>query len=316
MAFNTLTTTASQLRHLLEKNEITSVSIVETYLSMIECHNKAGLRLNALISVAPRDVVLEKARLLDEERQAGNVRSPLHGIPIILKDAIVTDASLGMPTSAGSRAFLNSKTKRNAALVDTLLEAGLIIIGKANMTEFCGMVSTKMNPGYSSVAGQTLSAYVRGGIEKNETILGHSAPGGSSTGSAVAVSAGFAPLAIGTETVGSIVTPSVRAALYAMKLTHGITSCEGIFRICETYDAPGPMAKCTEDLQLLVDVMLKNSRIDSVQLKKEESTPIGLKVGFADPRIWAMDEESCRPVEGALDQMVSKPCESLRSGAG
>jgi amidase len=304
MAFNTLTTTASDLRLLLEKDELSSVKIVETYLSQIERHNKARLKLQALISVAPRQLAIERAQLLDDERKAGKTRSPLHGIPIVLKDAIVTHASLGMPTTAGSKAFLSAKANHNAVVVDKLLDAGLIILAKANLTEFCGLVGPTMMPGYSSAGGQTISAYVRGGIEKDETIAGHSGPGGSSTGSAVAVSAGFAPLAIGTETSGSVIMPASRAGLYAMKLTVGSSPCEGVFRICKTFDSLGPMAMTAEDLELLVDIILERKGPESEHLKKAVPVQKGLKVGFVDPRIWNLDESMIRPIEGAPEQMV------------
>jgi amidase len=300
MAFDTFTSTANDLAHMLESNQITSVAIIETYLSMINRHDKAGFNLNSLISVAPRDLLLTKAQELDDERKAGKLRSPLHGVPIVLKDNIISHPDLGMPTTGGSKAFLNADAKCNAAVVDILLDAGLIIIAKANLTEFCGMVDRSVMPGRSSINGQTISPYVNGGLKENEGILGHSTPGGSSTGPAVAVAAGFSPLALGTETIGSIVTPATRAALYAMKLTVGSVPCDGVFRISETFDAVGPMAKSADDLALLVDVLLRKQEgmgaLD--QLEK-------VRIGFADPNIWKMDEESCHPVEGAQEQMAS-----------
>jgi amidase len=299
MAFNPLTTTANDLKRLLESGQITSVEIIETYLSMIERHDKAGLKLNALISVAPQDVILKKARELDE-RKDGKIRSPLHGVPIALKDNILTHSDLGMPTTGGSKAYLNAKAECNAAVVDILLDAGLVILAKANLTEFCGMVDPTMMPGFSSINGQTLSPYVKGGIEENESILGHSAPGGSSTGSAVAVASGFAPLALGTETVGSIVTPAIRAALYAIKLTVGSVPSEGMFRISKTFDAVGPMAKSADDLRLLADILLRKG-----DKKGDLDRLENISVGFADPAIWKMDEKSCRPVDGVQQQMVS-----------
>jgi amidase len=154
---------------------------------MIERHGEKELQLNALISVSQQHLVLAEARAPEDECRAGVTRSPPHGIPIILRDAIITHAGLEMPATANSRAFLNIKATRNAAIVDILIDAGLTILGKANLTGFCAMVSPNIITGYSTVGGQTISPNVKGGIEKDETILGHSAPEGSSAGSVVAV---------------------------------------------------------------------------------------------------------------------------------
>ncbi|KAB8279596.1 amidase signature domain-containing protein [Aspergillus minisclerotigenes] len=208
---------AVDLQQLLEENKTTSAQIVEEYLAQIDRYEPA---LNALISPAPRDKVLKIAKARDEERQKGQIRGPFHEIPIVLKESLVTASELGMSTTAGSVAFLGVKASRNGAITQRLIDAGLIILVKANMTEFAGLKMTMMMAGWSAHGGQTLSPYV-GKIEDNEKILGHSAPGSSSTGSAVAVAAGFSPLAMATETIGFIVTPSTRAALYALKPTTG-----------------------------------------------------------------------------------------------
>ncbi|KAI0806447.1 amidase signature domain-containing protein [Xylaria sp. FL0064] len=162
--FNPLVTTTADLRRMLESQQITSVQIVEQYLEQIDRYEPV---LNALASIAPRDSLRRISKSLDDERRGGRVRSPLHGIPIVLK-------------------------------------------------EYAGMKTEEMMPGWSAYGGQTISPYV-GPIKRNEKILGHSAPGGSSSDPAVAVAAGFSPLALGTETIGSIVTPSVRAALYCYR---------------------------------------------------------------------------------------------------
>lgn len=138
MAFNVLTTTASDLQNLLVQNKLTSVQIVQSYFTQIDRHEPF---LNALISLAPRSKVLAIAAALDAERQTSGPRSPFHGIPIVLKDSFVTASeSLGMSTTAGSRAFIGSVTSKNGAITQRLLDAGLIILGKGNMTvriSFC-----------------------------------------------------------------------------------------------------------------------------------------------------------------------------------
>ena len=202
--FEVLTATAADLRGLLQTGHTTSVDIVEAYLTQIEKHNKAGLGLRAIISTAPREMVLARAAELDSERLSGKVRSALHGIPIIIKDAVITSKALGMPTTAGAIAFENAYGKSNAAVIERLLLSGLIILGKASMTEFCGLKATCMTAGWSARNGLTQSAYITGGFREDDLFKGRSGPGGSSSGSAVGVSAGFAPLSIGTETSGSI----------------------------------------------------------------------------------------------------------------
>ncbi|KAH6603923.1 hypothetical protein Trco_007369 [Trichoderma cornu-damae] len=253
--FNVLTTTAADLQRLLAENKTTSVQIVQRYFEQIDRHEPA---LNALISPAPRDKVLRAAAALDEERSRGSVRSAFHGIPIVLKDSFITASHLGMSTTAGSWAFVGASSTKNSTIAQLLIDAGLIIIGKANMTEFAGMKMTMMMPGWSSHGGQTLSPYV-GKIEDNEALLGHSAPGGSSTGSAVAVAAGFSAVAMGTETIGSIVTPSTRAGLYALKLTRGALDGTGVYTMSEFFDSTGPMAKSSADVRLMTEILLKRN---------------------------------------------------------
>ncbi|POS69998.1 hypothetical protein DHEL01_v211609 [Diaporthe helianthi] len=186
-----LSATATDLRDLLETKQASSVQLVKAYQSQIARHDAT---LQAFICLAPEQEVMATAASLDKERVEGRVRSHLHGIPIVVKDCFITAADLGMSTTAGSWALVGAKSSKNAAM------------------EFAGMKMTMMMPGWSAYGGQTISPYV-GPIEEGETILGHSAPGGSSTGSAVAVAAGFSPLGIGAETIGSIITPASRAGL-------------------------------------------------------------------------------------------------------
>ncbi|KAL7784150.1 amidase signature domain-containing protein [Trichoderma ceciliae] len=295
--FNVLTTNAVDLQRLLAENQLTSVQIVQQYFEQIDRHEPA---LNALISLAPRDMVLRAAAVLDEERSNGSVRSAFHGIPIVLKDSFIIASNLGMSTTAGSWAFVGAKSNKNSTIAQLLIDAGMIILGKANMTELAGMKMTTMMPGWSSHGGQTLSPYV-GKIEANETLLGHSAPGGSSTGSAVAVAAGFSPLAMGTETIGSIVTPSTRAGLYALKLTRGALDTTGVYTMSDFFHSMGPMAKSSADVRLMAEILLQR-RFDSASFGTWE----GLSVGFLDPNVWKMTKEMCPPHEGTAEQMAEE----------
>ncbi|EGR47116.1 amidase [Trichoderma reesei QM6a] len=256
--FNVLTTNAVDLQRLLTSKQITSIQIVQQYFDQIDRHEPF---LNALISPAPRNKVLRVAAALDEERSNGSVRSPFHGIPIVLKDCFMTASSLGMSTTAGSWAFVGAKASKNSAIAQLLIDAGLIIIGKGNMTS----------------------------------------PGGSSTGSAVAVAAGFSPLAMGSETIGSIVTPSTRAGLYALKITTGVLDTTGVYTMTDFFDSVGPMAKSSADVRTLTEILLQRT------FKRDKwGTWEGLSVGFLDPREWKIAETMCPQHEGTAEQMVEE----------
>ncbi len=175
-------------------------------------------------------------------------------------------------------------------------------------------------PGWSAYGGQTLSPYV-GRLEIGEKVLGHSvsdclyyflllsssptkSPGGSSTGPAVAVASGFSPLSIGTETIGSIMVPASRAALYAIKPTVGSINIKGIFSLSAMYDSAGPMAKSPADLVPVMEILL--GRPFSSAIQKDWN---GLSIGFVDPTAWNLDEAMCRQFEGTAEEMVrGNPC--------
>ncbi|KAK6201826.1 hypothetical protein LQW54_009321 [Pestalotiopsis sp. IQ-011] len=273
--FDPLVTTATELRERLEDGKITSVQIVQEYFAQIDRYNS---KLNAFISIAPRDKVIRAAAALDEERRCGRIRSPLHGIPIVLKDCFVTDSGLGMSTTAGTWAFKSAKAATNGHI------------------ELCGM-KLWTTPGRSAIIGQTLSPYV-GYLKEDEGILGHSSPGGSSTGSAVAVASGFSPLALGTETIGSIVTPAGRNALYALKPTVGIQNSKGMYRMTDFYDSPGPIAKSPSDLSLLSAILL-DQPYDSATTHSDN-----LSVGLLAPSIWCLGSEMCRQYGTTAEQMA------------
>lgn len=190
-SFNLLTSTAYDIQQLFDRSELTAESLVEQVLDQVDKHNANGLNLRALISVAPRQKLLERAQLLDQERADEKTRSSLHGIPFIVKDAIATDPKLGMDTTAGSWALVDSQPPGNAPAVQKLLDAGGILIGKASLTEFNNFKGDGLVDGGSPVNGYTRSAYVRGSLKLDEGAMGHSIPAGSSSSSAVGVSAGF-----------------------------------------------------------------------------------------------------------------------------
>lgn len=316
-----LTTTAEELQELLTSGHLTSLDLINIYLGQIEQHNKNGLKLNAIISTAPYHIVAEQARILDAERVAGSVRGPLHGIPVVVKDNVMTDSSLGMDTTCGSYALVGAKAP-NAPIVDRLLKAGMIIIAKANLSvsdstrplswtrdmltcvsfcqEWAGSKGFGMVTGWSAVGGQTQSPYVRGGYVPGDKILGHSTPCGSSSGSAVAVAAGFAPVALGTESDGSITQPAGRASLYAMKVTVGALDTKGTSPQSPITDSLGGMAKSSLDLANFIGAMMEQDY--SSYLTK---TWAGQKVAFVDSNKWELHPAVCDRIEIVREKQVS-----------
>ncbi|KAM3508853.1 hypothetical protein MY11210_006564 [Beauveria gryllotalpidicola] len=246
---------ATALQAKLTAGEITSVDLIELYLYRIERYNS---RLNCLLSIRPRTQLFAHATALDAERRARPeaVRSKLHGIPIILKDVIVTGPELGMPTTVGSAVFASMTAKRNAPLVDLLQEAGMIILGKSNMTEFCGLKSNSIKSGWSTCGGQTKSPYRRRNLREEDQPI----TAGSSSGSAVAVAAGLAPLSIGTETSAALVYPASLCGIYAYKCGYNTVPLEGVFRVSESYDCVGSIARDPTDIVTLSEIMQRNPR--------------------------------------------------------
>lgn len=185
-------------------------------------------RLRAVVELNPD--ALQIAAALDGERAAGRARGPLHGIPILLKDNIGTGDRLH--TTAGAAALIDARSDRDALLVAALRRAGALVLGKTNMSEWAYWMAWYAPSGFSSVGGQTLCPW---GIGVD--------PSGSSTGSAVAVAAGFAPLAIGTETVGSIIAPAARASVVGMRPTLGLVSRDRVIPLSDEFDSAGPMTR-------------------------------------------------------------------------
>mgnify|MGYP006280961923 FL=1 len=230
----------SDLQELMQRGDLTSERLVRIFLARIEAVDDAGPTLNAIIEVNPEAV--EIARDLDQERAVGEVRGPLHGIPVVLKANI--DTGDRMATSAGSVALALHRASDDAYHVAALREAGVVILGKANLSEWANFRSTRSVSGWSSIGGQT----------RNPHVLDRS-PCGSSSGSAVAVAAGLAVLAVGTETNGSIVCPAGANGVVGIKPTVGLVSRDGIIPIALSQDTAGPMARSVRDAALLLAAM-------------------------------------------------------------
>src|SRR5690606_28613464 len=221
-----------EMQELMENGNITAEEMTVMYLSRI---SEYGRNVNAVLEVNPE--ALQIARQLDYERRVKGARSPLHGIPILLKDNM--DTGDKMHTSCGSLALAGHYAGEGAMLVKKLREAGAVILGKANMTEWANFMSDKMTNGYSSRGGQVKSPY------------GQFDCGGSSSGSAVAIAANLAAASVGTETTGSIIEPAVQNSLVGIKPTVGAISRTGVIPLSMTQDIPGPLARTVEDALLL-----------------------------------------------------------------
>ncbi|KAI0521431.1 amidase signature domain-containing protein [Xylaria bambusicola] len=300
--FNPLTATLADVSRLLDEGSLTSVDLVNAYIGQVEKHNKNGARLNAVLSLVPEQTVLESARKSDQERAAGKPRSRLHGIPFLVKDNLWTDKSFGLPVTCGALAFKNTFAKQNAYIIQTLLDAGMILLGTANLSELANAKSTQVWGGWSTLGGQTQSPYVDGGIDPTDTPLGHSCPAGSSSGSAVAVAAGMAPIAVGTECDGSIMMPADRASIFSIRLSPTPTLTSGLLRYNSLGDSVGWMVKGAEDAALMLNVALGN---DDYTKYLGQSFK-GLRIGLLDPMKWQPGTAIVRPNDEYNEQFMSE----------
>ena len=246
--------TALELQQQMQKGAISAEAITRFYLQRIELLNQRGPSLHAIISVNPDAITAAKA--LDVERNKGLVRGPLHGIPVILKDNI--DTKDKMPTTAGALVLANNFAKDDAFIVQRLRAQGAVILAKANLSEWANFRSDYASSGWSTMGGQTRNPYV---LDRN--------PCGSSSGSAVAVAANLAPLAVGTETDGSIVCPSSVNGVVGIKPTVGLLSRSGIIPISHSQDTAGPMAKTVADAAMLLGQMTGVDHQDQASLSSK-----------------------------------------------
>lgn len=225
----------------LENNRWSSKDLIDIYLERINKYDQKGPVINAIAEINPD--VYKISEILDNERKSKKIRSRLHGIPIVIKDNINTYDR--MHTSASSTALENFYAPEDAFIVNKLREAGVIILGKANLSEFAYFMSSEDMPsGYGSRSGQVKSPYSK----KID-------PLGSSTGSAVAVACDFVPLAIGTETNGSLTAPAKNNSISTIKPSLGMVSRTGIIPISRLQDTAGPMGRSIEDCAHLLQVI-------------------------------------------------------------
>jgi len=232
--------TITGLQEGMKSGQLTARSIAEKYLARIDAIDKHGPGLNSVIELNPDALAISDA--LDHERQAQKVRGPLHGIPILIKDNIATRDR--MQTTAGSLALVGSVPPKDAFLVKKLREAGAVILGKTNLSEWANIRSSNSTSGWSGRGGLTHNPYA---LDRN--------PSGSSSGSGVAVAANLCAIAIGTETDGSIVSPANNNGIVGIKPTVGLVSRAGIIPIAHSQDTAGPMARTVTDAAILLGAL-------------------------------------------------------------
>ncbi len=273
--------TIPQLRQGYLDKKFTVTDVVKEYLKRIEEIDKKGPALNSVLVVNPD--AMEIAAGLDRELAAGKSRGPLHGIPVILKDNI--DTHDRMPTTAGATVLRNSFPLTDSWVARKLREAGAVIIGKSNLSEWANFRANMSSSGWSGVGGQTRNPYV---LDRN--------PCGSSSGSGVAVSANLCGFAIGTETNGSIVCPSNNNGIVGLKPTVGLISRSGIIPISWSQDTPGPMGRTVADIAESLGAMTGTDSADSKTLASEgnrqtDYTQYLKKDGLKGKRIGLMKDE-------------------------
>ena len=241
--------TISQLQHAMQTRLLTAEQLVGMYLARIDAYEEVGPGVNAFLSVNPNAEA--EARELDELRHPGRPRSPLYGIPVLLKDNVDT---ADMPTTAGSVALDGSIPPDDAFITRKLREAGAIILGKATLTEFANFIALGMPTGYSSLGGFGFNPY-----DPRELPGGDGRPvlqtGGSSSGSGIAVNANLVTVAVGTETSGSILSPASANGVVGIKPTVGLVSRDGIIPITADQDTAGPIARTVTDAAILLGVI-------------------------------------------------------------
>jgi amidase len=225
---------------MMARGDLTSRALTERYLQRIAAMDKKGPTLSAVIELNPDARAI--AESMDAERQAGKVRGPLHGIPVLIKDNI--DSADQMRTTAGSLALADSRPSQDAFIVRRLRAAGAVLLGKTNLSEWANYRSTRSTSGWSG----------RGGLTRNPYVLDRNCSG-SSAGTAAAIAADFATVGIGTETDGSIISPASICGLVGVKPTVGLWSRTGIVPISASQDTAGPMARSVADAAVLLSTL-------------------------------------------------------------
>ncbi len=292
--------TIDELQRRMAAKEMSSVQITQLYLDRIKEIDKSGPMLNSVIELNPDALMIAAA--LDKERAAGKVRGPMHGIPVLVKDNINTGDK--MMTTAGSLALVGNHAATDAFIIGQLRKAGAVILGKTNLSEWANYRSRRSASGWSSRGGQTKNPYVL-----NRT------PSGSSAGSGSSAAANLCAIAIGTETDGSIVSPSSVNGLVGIKPTVGLLSRTGIIPISATQDTAGPMGRTVKDAAILLGALKGVDARDAATLSSKGKSPLNylaaLKTdGLKGKRI-GIEKASVGGHEG-IDGLLTKALQTLR----
>ncbi len=296
--------TVSELQAAMTSGKHTARGLAERYLARIQALDRTGdLPLNSVIELNPDALAIAAA--LDEERKAKGPRGPLHGIPVLIKDNIATADK--MQTTAGSLALVGAVPPRDAFIVERLRAAGAVILGKTNLSEWANFRSTHSSSGWSGRGGQCRNPYA---LDRT--------PSGSSSGSGAATAANFCAVSVGTETDGSIVSPSAANSLVGLKPTVGLVSRSGIIPISHTQDTAGPMTRTVADAAVLLGVLAGIDSSDAVTAASKGHAqadytrfldPNGLKgarIGVPRERFFGYHPATDALVERALELMKAR----------
>ncbi|RKQ33892.1 amidase [Oceanobacillus halophilus] len=293
-------TSIEEIQEKLDIGEVTSTELVKMYFYRIKEFDQKGPKINSILEINPEAIHI--AETLDYERKTTGKRGPLHGIPVVIKDNI--DTGDKMHTSAGSLVLAESYAKEDAFLVKQLRKAGAIILGKTNLTEWANFMAEDMPTGYSSRGGQVLNPYGS-----------HFIVGGSSAGSGAAIAANFASVAVGTETSGSILSPSSQNSLVGIKPTIGLVSRSGIIPISHTQDTAGPMARTVADAVILLNVLQGSDSKDPItsrnSLEDKDFTHFLMKNGLKGKRIGIVRKPYLESLKESKLTVIEKAIEEV-----
>ncbi|HEY0928558.1 MAG TPA: amidase [Gemmatimonas sp.] len=292
--------TISSLQEQMQRGTLTSKALTEAYLARIAAVDASGPTLRSVLETNPDALAIAEER--DVERKAGKVRGPLHGIPVLVKDNL--DTADRMQTTAGSLALVGKPAQRDAHVVTRLREAGAVIIGKTNLSEWANFRSTRSSSGWSGRGGQVKHPYA---LDRN--------PCGSSSGTGTAIAANLATVGIGTETDGSIICPSSICGLVGLKPTVGLVSRTGIIPISATQDTAGPMTRTVSDaaalLQAIVGTDAQDAATSAAPATAPDYTAALVKGALKGARIGV--GRNLAGFNGAADAAFNKAIDTLRA---
>jgi amidase len=299
-AFELEEATIAELQERLSSGRDTAETLVEKYVARIESVDGRGPRLRSVLEVNPDAPRIARER--DAERKAGKLRGPLHGIPVLIKDNIASADR--MQTTAGSLALLGAIPASDAFLVGRLREAGAVLLGKTNLSEWANFRSTHSSSGWSGRGGQCRNPYA---LDRNAS--------GSSSGSGSAAAASLCAVAIGTETDGSITSPSNNCGLVGVKPTLGLVSRSGVIPIAHSQDTAGPMARTVTDAAILLTALAGFDPADPATKSLKDRRPAdyagpldakrleGLRIGVPRKKLFGQSPHADALVEAALGDL-------------